>query len=250
MHAFDIIDILGVYMRANEEIKHELDELIDDGNKVVDLIQGNIASQCFTLEYQDWYTRAIKLVTLLGNDRLRDFNSYYLPSPNRTAFYPTNYVIRDYICGADYRQSSQIITSKFIAQLGIIKSLFSRIDSVLSDVEGHLFAELQDEELRTASRIIEINIRAAGAIAGVVLEKHLQRVAVNHRITISKKDPTISDLNEPLRRESIYDVPTWRQIQVLADIRNLCDHSKAREPTEAEVRKLIQETDIVKNLTF
>jgi len=75
--------------------------------------------------------------------------------------------------------------------------------------------------------------------AGVVLEAHLQRVATNHSVSISKKDPTISDLNDPLKAASVYDTPTWRKIQHLADLRNLCDHKKSREPTETEVRDLI-----------
>jgi hypothetical protein len=220
------------------------------GKKIPNLIEGKVASTDFTIAYQDWYTRAIKLVTLLAKDRSDDFNSYYFPNRTRSVLRPTTYVIKDYISFEDYHSAEQIIKSKFVSQLGIIKSLFSRIDSVLSDVEGHLFAELQDEELKIASKIIEVNIRSAGAIAGVVLEKHLQRTATNHMIKIGKRDPTISDLNDPLKKEGIYDLPTWRQIQVLGDIRNLCVHNKEREPTEVEVKKLIQETDNIIKTVF
>lgn len=249
----DVLDLVifgEPQMNATEKIKQELEKLIADGNRIPSLIKGNIASTDFTLAYQDWYTRAIKLVALLGKDRLKDFNSYYLPNPARSVLRPTTYVIRDYISCEEYHRAAQIIESKFTAQLGIVESLFSRIDSVLSDVEGHLFAELQDEELRTALKIAEVNIRAAGAIAGVVLEKHLQRTAANHMIIIEKRDPTISDLNDPLKKEGVYDVPTWRQIQVLGDIRNLCVHIKGREPTEVEVKKLIQDTDNIIKLIF
>jgi hypothetical protein len=72
-----------------------------------------------------------------------------------------------------------------------------------------------------------------------VLERHLQRVAKNHHIAIRKKDPSISDLNEPLTAQGIYDVPTWRKIQLLADIRNLCSHQKAAEPTNDQVEEII-----------
>lgn len=84
-----------------------------------------------------------------------------------------------------------------------------------------------------------MSIRGAGAVAGVVLEGHLQRVATNHQISISKKAPTISDLNDPLKSAGVYDIPTWRKVQHLADIRNLCDHKKEREPTKNEVEELI-----------
>lgn len=69
-------------------------------------------------------------------------------------------------------------------------------------------------------------------------------------IKIGKINPTISDLNNPLKKEGIYDLPTWRQIQVLGDIRNLCVHNKEREPTEVEVKKLIQETDNIIKTVF
>lgn len=111
-------------------------------------------------------------------------------------------------------------------------------------------AELQDEELKVASQLLEINLRAAGAVAGVVLEGHLQRVAVNHGITISKKNPTLGDLNDPLKNEGVYDIVPWRKIQHLADIRNYCDHKKDREPTVDEVKDLIDGTDYVIKTIF
>jgi len=236
--------------------------LISDSDDAYKHINHNAASIAFTNAYQDWYTRAIKLVELLGKDRFEEFRNYYLISPNRIRVDSSTYVIQDYISGFVMPEPTisavrtgiafkpdRIVKSKFASQIGIVKSLFSRIDSVLSDVEGHLFMELQDNELNMASRLIEINLRAAGVIAGVVLEKHLQRTAINHEIIIEKKEPTISDLNDPLKKEGVYDIPTWRLIQTLGDIRNLCVHNKEREPTEEEVKRLIKETDsIIKTL--
>jgi hypothetical protein len=124
-------------------------------------------------------------------------------------------------------------------QTQILSSLSSRIDTVLSDVRGHLFAELQDAELHAAEQLIQVSVRASGALAGVILERHLQRVVINHKLTIAKKDPTISDLNDPLKQAGAYDTPTWRKIQLLADIRNLCSHQKSTEPTKEQVVELI-----------
>jgi hypothetical protein len=243
-------------MGTRDEIKDEIDQLSGDGQEVLRHISTYMASFEFIEAYQKWYTRAIKLVSLLGKERLEDFNSYYLPNPNRRGISVREgtYVIHDYISGADPRDMGdgrqRAIKLKFVAQLGIVKSLSTRIDSVLSDVEGHLFAELQDEELKVASHLIEINLRAAGAVSGVVLEKHLQRAAANHEITIEKKSPTIADLNEPLKKNDVYDIVTWRKIQHLADIRNYCDHNKGREPTEDEVKELISGTNSIIKTVF
>ena len=37
----------------------------------------------------------------------------------------------------------------------------------------------------------------------------------------------------------VLDIPSWRQIQRLGDIRNLCVHKKERDPTNDEVEELI-----------
>ena len=73
----------------------------------------------------------------------------------------------------------------------------------------------------------------------MVLEKHLGQVVENHSIKSRKKNPTISDFNELLKEGGVLDVPSWRQVQRLGDIRNLCDHSREREPTMDEVDELI-----------
>jgi hypothetical protein len=57
-------------------------------------------------------------------------------------------------------------------------------------------------------------------------------------------------LNEELKSHAAYDVPMWRLIQRLADIRNLCGHSKDREPTRSEVDDLIAGVEkVTKELT-
>ena len=75
------------------------------------------------------------------------------------------------------------------------------------------------------------------------MEKHLGQVTANHSISIRKRNPTISDFNEALKDNETLDTPTWRQIQRLGDIRNLCSHNKEREPTKDEVSELIAGTE-------
>jgi hypothetical protein len=76
-------------------------------------------------------------------------------------------------------------------------------------------------------------------LAGVVLERHLAQVCDNHSIKIAKKAPGISDLNDALKEANVIDVPQWRFVQHLADIRNLCDHNKKAEPTPEQVDELL-----------
>ena len=51
-------------------------------------------------------------------------------------------------------------------QSQILESLKNRLGTILSDVKGHLLAEIEDDELAVAERLLRINLRAAGAVAG------------------------------------------------------------------------------------
>ena len=48
----------------------------------------------------------------------------------------------------------------------------------------------------------------------------------------------------------VIDVPTWRQIQRLGDIRNLCDHNKGREPTKKELEELVDGVEKITKTLF
>ena len=136
---------------------------------------------------------------------------------------------------------SMLWACAFVNQQKILKSVKARFDSTLFDIKQFVQADLFDSELETARELANHGfLRAAGSIAGVVLEKHLGQVVDNHNIKTRKKDPTISDFNDLLKNGGVLDVPPWRQIQRLGDIRNLCTHNKKREPTREEVEELIE----------
>lgn len=237
-------------MSTSEKIKNELQGLLDEHNNLIELVEDKKNYIKFGTTYQIWYSRAYKVVEALGDERLEEFISYYKVDSKRKTISTSNYVIQDYINGRLTIQTSNypfgaevdgnnIVRRRVINQLQILKSLESRIDSVLQDVTGYLLADIQDSELEVADQLRQISLRAAGALAGVILEGHLQRVTQNHNISIRKKFPTIADLNDPLKNKGVYDNPTWRRIQYLADIRNLCSHKKDQEPTNDEVVELI-----------
>ena len=200
----------------------------------------------FHYEYQDWYSKALKVVTLLAPDRLAEFRGYYQIDPKRKTLGYGTYTIQDFLKGVvpnrvahpEFDAHYQAFLC-FFNQLTIFNSILKRIDSALGDVEGALYADLQDYEIEVAKKLANVNLRAAGALTGVVIEGHLQKVAAARDVTIAKKNPTIADLNDPLKAANVIDIPTWRKISYLADIRNLCSHKKDREPTKEEVNELI-----------
>lgn len=237
-------------MDKREELKKELKGLIDEVSKlsVLAVESKDTSILNFGTAYQSWYTRALKIVEALANDRLEEFISYYKIDPKRKERNAQNYVIQDFIMGMGAREdlygkplwdTNNAIAIKVYNQLQILQSLQTRIDSVLSDVQGSLLSELQDKELATAEELLKINVRAAGSLVGVILENHLQRVMQNHHITVSKKNPTISEMNNLLKSNGIYDLPTWKKVEYLGSIRNLCSHKKEREPKKEEVEEII-----------
>jgi len=238
-------------MDKKEELKQGLYELIKEALELASLASEAKDSSTvlkFGTKYQHWYTSAIKVFEILANDRLEEFISYYKIDPKRKSFSAQNYVIQDFIMGIGARtdlynkpvwDTNNVTAVKVYNQLQILQSLETRIDSVLSDVQGSLLSELQDKELSTAEELLKVNVRAAGSLAGVVLENHLQRVMQNHHVTVSKKNPTISEMNNLLKSNEIYDLPTWKKVEYLGSIRDLCSHKKEREPKKEEVEELI-----------
>lgn len=152
----------------------------------------------FHHSYQRWYTKALPAVGSLAPDRLAEFKSYYEVDPKRKSLGYGTYVIQDYLKGVapntmqypDFNTRAQTVQA-FYNQLTLLQSLSERIDSMLADIEGGLFAELQDNELAMARELAAISLRAAGALAGVIIEGHLQRVAHHHAVKIAKKHPTL-----------------------------------------------------------
>jgi hypothetical protein len=205
----------------------------------------------FTNTYQMWYSEAKVLVKQLLPDRLSDFVSHYEKPKGRKDITYGNYKIEDYLQGLRVTRTVSYVEEKKLAgpdaaipqfrqQLAIVKSAQARFESSLFDIRQLAQADLFDSELDAARELARNKFtRAAGALAGVVLERHLAGVCENHAIKVAKKAPVISDLNDALKGADAIDVPTWRFVQHLADIRNLCDHDKKTEPTADQVDDLI-----------
>ena len=130
------------------------------------------------------------------------------------------------------RQKISIRSNKTAAekQYAILQNLISsklaEYKTTLSQIQATLQADIFDSEIESAKHLLERGfLRAAGAVCGVLIEKHLAFVCKNRSIVIKKKNPTIVDYNDALK-DIAYETIEWRKIQMLGDIRNLCDHSK------------------------
>ena len=208
----------------------------------------------YPLDYQSWYTECISFISQVAPERLDEFCAQYDP-PKATAKYSApieKFGISQYLQGIsvtdqhgeDVFDHHIIAMTRLSTQVTILQSMSRRLNSVLADIRGVVQADLFDSELAAARHLLSNGYeRAAGAVAGVVLESHLQTVCANRSVKYRKRKPTINDLLRYLRENGAIDFRVERRIQALADVRNLCDHKRDRDPTSDEVSQLIDGVD-------
>ena len=225
------------------------------GDKTNEFIQ---TLPSFKDEYQSWYSEAKALVRQLLPDRLSDFTRYYEKPKSRKNVTSENYTIEDYLEGLTVTrgETSTIVgpdaaISRFYQQLSIVKSIRKHFRSSLFDIRQLAQADLFDSELDAAKELAKNKFtRAAGAVAGVVLERHLKTVCGAHDVKVRKKKPQITDLNNTLKDANVIDTPQWRFIEHLRDLRNLCVHAKESEPTEDQAKDLLAGVEKVTKTIF
>lgn len=232
----------GLYNEFSKEYKVQIEKLPKE-------TQIEIKKCSFKNNYNSWYNESLSLIKQLMPERLDDFVAYY-KLPKRKEYSYETYTISDYLVdlvltrGNEYVFKPSSIINKFDQQYQILKSLETRFESSLYDVKQLLQADLFDSEIDAAKELCQKGFyRASGAICGVVIEKHLSEVCIQRNIKVSKKNPAINDYNQLLKDNDAIDTPTWRFIQRLGDLRNLCDHNKNEEPTKENINDLIDGTD-------
>src|ERR687886_10754 len=82
--------------------------------------------------------------------------------------------------------------------------------------------------------------RCCGAVAGVVLELHLAKVASKYGVHIRHTPPDLTTLNAALKRGGIYDVEIWRFVQSLGALEHACVYAAAAEPLVDELSAFLQ----------
>ena len=211
----------------------------------------------FKSDYQAWYSEAKAVVKQVLPDRLSDFVAYYEYPRTRKEITFANYMIKDYLQGLHRTHFEREIAGPsaaipdFVQQLNIVKAAEKSLNSALFEIRSILQADLFDSEVDSAEALAKAGfLRGAGAMCGVVIEKHLREVCDQHGIRVRKARPTISDLNDYLRKGDVLSVPQWRFIQHLADVRNACDHHRDREPTHDEILDLVNGTRKVMKTVF
>jgi hypothetical protein len=236
-------------MSQIKEIREKIKGLLDEGIKLVNEPIDEIGT--LAPIYESWYTRAYAVISQIIPERIDDFRIVYRNEKRKIISYET-YTISDYLMGLVVRMNGDPIfdtthsyQSKILRQISILKAAYDISSSVLYNIKSVIQLELIDNDINTSLELLKAgHLRSAGVVCGVALESHFKLVASRHGLTLKKSTPSISDWND-LFKDKVYDLPMWRLIQRLGDIRNLCAHSKDRDPLENEVQDLILGTQKV-----
>jgi hypothetical protein len=135
----------------------------------------------------------------------------------------------------------------FGQQLRILSAVRDGLEYVLADLHSALYGDVEHHVLAaiyTLSR--HGHCRAAGALAGVLLELHLAHVAAKYRVAMDAKSPDLTRLNAALKRSGIYDREIWRSIQRLGALRHVWVDASRREPTLDEFTAFLHEVQTVR----
>jgi len=244
---------LLVKVHSVEEVSQALNKDADEAEKKK-IAAGLKKLPSFSVSYEAWYSESLALIRQILPDRLIDFKEHFEVPRNRKDITYASYRIQDALKGLrvtrppydDVVVDNKAAVPHFQQQMAILKAAQRRFESSLFEIRQLVQADLFDSEIESARHLLKNKfLRPAGAVAGVVLEKHLLQVCDDHKVKVVKKNPGINDLNQLLKDANVIDVPQWRHITLLGDIRNICDHNKQKEPTEQQVTDLIDGTDKV-----
>lgn len=179
--------------------------------------------------YDNWYSGCLGLVSANMNVRIPE-----LIEAHRTA---NEVLSKDYFTFDD-----QLKMARSIKRINaIVYSTPQFLNARLHDMELALAEAYVGDELNEASALVKAGyVRCAGAMAGVLVERHLKVICEHQQPPLKYgKHDGITKLNDKLRDAQVYDQAQWRQIQWMGDIRNACDHPGSSEPKKEDVTALI-----------
>ena len=135
----------------------------------------------------------------------------------------------------------------FSQQLRILSAVRDGLAYVLADLHGTLYGSVENHVLAAVYTLSRHgHCRAAGALAGVLLEIHLAHIAAKYRVAMGAKSPDITMLNAALKRGGIYDGEIWHSIQRLGALRDVWGDASRCDPTIDELTAFIHEVQAVR----
>jgi hypothetical protein len=230
-------------MISEEEARKQLDTLHREGTTLAKAFAEEEKERgAFEEEYQSWYSRALPLMKSLALDRYGEFQSFYVMDPRYPWGNTSAYVIQDYFRGRELLEEdfdARPDTARcFRNQLAILKSVSDRVAWGELDTADQAERGLRLAFLETARGLLNVDERAAGALAGTVLEGYLKKLAATYKLKFRKQAPPLKEYIDALHAAKVLDIPVHAQATWLAEI-NDRSRAEGESPTRLQVRDLI-----------
>jgi len=192
-------------------------------------------------QYQQWYAGCLALVEVTMPARRGELTHAYRGAVRTIGSGPAmlHSLDRDYITFEE-----QTAIARTITQIkAIVGAAPYYLEGRLHDIELKVAQAYVGDQLGEAQVLLcARHVRSAGAVAGVLLERHLKLLCDRRQPPIAyPRAAAIAKLNDLLRDEGVYDTAQWRRVQWMGDIRNSCDHAGTTEPRMQDVSDLIDE---------
>ena len=243
-----------------KEIEKELSKLVNDGYKLMKLLSNNRSNTYrlnkdyynnrhkFAFEYQDWYTNSLPVIRHLLPERLKEFEqSYHIDG--RSYIDDSTYTIEDYIQGIQIKgyiidYVDKIAWYRLRNQVSIVKSAFSRLNSLLAKLHKLVHADIFTDFLEMADYLFEEGYKdPAAVLAGSTLEEHIRTLCLNNNVEIMKGDSryrTANRLNADLAGTNVYSKLDEKSVTAWLDLRNKAAHGKYDEYSKEQVALMVQ----------
>ena len=217
-------------MEGRDQLRFELGVLLVSGRELSTCLQNEALDPRHLNErYQVWYTQSLRMVAIVLPERRREFEGYYRCDEDGRHQPATISAILGSLSGprvsGEKREALAGLFDPGLEQATFLHLLGMQLAILASAVPTLLPEERRPHrELQAARSLLsEGHRRAAGAVAGVVLERHLSWVAQRHDLSLSERDSaSLPRLNRSLRKAGVYGAARSRQIERLAEIRDSC----------------------------
>jgi len=196
--------------------------------------------------YPSWYRKALRLMLTLTGQRPHDATDPTWDGPygkQAASDTPVSYASMGMAIPGNSETMPRVrmmFLTRLSQQLSLLNSVRNGLEYVLADLQSTLYGEVSDHTLATAYELFQRGQRrAAGVLAGVVLELHLAKVATKYGVNIRHTSLDLTTLNAALKRNGIYDVEVWRFIQCLGVLEYACVYASAAEPPVDEIAEFL-----------
>jgi hypothetical protein len=208
---------------------------------IVDIPATSRIPRDFIHQYHKWYASCLALIETNMPSRREELTRIHEGAKGAKV---NQNAMLDLLRQDHITFSGQIVIARNITQIkAIVGSVPHYLDGRLHDLELAVAQAYVGDQLTEAQVLLKGGyVRAAGAVAGVLLERHLKLLCDRHQPPIKyTKTVGISKLNDLLKDAAVYDVSQWRKVQWMGDVRNSCDHAHTVEPRKEDVADLIAE---------